>query len=97
LASKVSKTKIGVGEAKKKFKNKSKASRALDATRRSRKVLNKPTKEWAKNPSVADVRGIDDGSKAAKDLNKQVISDYFRKLGKKGARAKKAKAKKGKN
>lgn len=83
--------KIGIGKALDTFEGKSKASRALDATKRSRKVMTRPTKGWAKDPSTADVRGIDDGSKVAKDRNRQVIHDYFSKLGKKGVKAKQAK------
>lgn len=66
-------------------RNRPKRSRAMDAVRPAKKIDQKPTKKWARNPSKRDIKGIDDGSKKAKARNHNVIKEVFGKMGKKGA------------
>lgn len=60
-------------------------ARAIDATRKSKKVNKFPDSNWAKHPEKSDVAGIDDGSKLAKQRNQGVIHAFFSKIGRRGA------------
>jgi hypothetical protein len=67
-------------------RNRNDTARALDATRKSKKMKKVPTTTWSKNPGSSDVEGIDDGSKLARQRNAGPIKRYFGKIGLKGAR-----------
>lgn len=70
--------------ALKKNSKRSDSARAIDAVRKAKKVKKTPTDRWAQNPSRSDVKGIDDGSRQAKQRNATAIKHHFGKIGRRG-------------
>jgi hypothetical protein len=66
-------------------RERSTASRAIDAVRKTKKKPKQPNSRWAKKPGNSDVIGIDDGSKLSKKRNQKQIKAHFGKIGRKGA------------
>jgi hypothetical protein len=72
-------------EARKALKNRPLLHRIFDVFHRAKKVQPTPTKTWAKNPGRFDVKGLDDGSDAAKKPLRKEAHAYFGKIGRRGA------------